>query len=66
MRYSPFGDWLDTKEQILRGIDLFVKKIRKREMKAGIWIAPFVASPSSKLFKDRNNWFLKDINGNDF
>jgi len=64
--YSPWGDWLDIKEQFSRGMEFIVKEIRKREMKAGIWIAPFVVSPSSKLFKEHNEWFLKDNDGNDF
>lgn len=64
--YSPLGDWLDTKEQFPRGMEFIVGEIKKRGMKAGIWIAPFVASSSSKLFQEHDKWFLKDNDGNDF
>lgn len=64
--YSPWGDWLDTKKQFPRGMEFIVKEIKKRGIKAGIWLAPFVASPSSNLFKKHPDWFLKDDNGNDF
>lgn len=64
--YCPLGDWWDTKDQFPNGMEFIVKEINKRGMKAGIWIAPFVASPSSKLFKEHNDWFLKDEFGKDF
>lgn len=64
--YSPLGDWLDTKSQFPRGMEFIVGEIKKRGLKAGIWISPFVASPQSKIFKIHNNWFLKDNSGNDF
>ncbi|MEK7498170.1 MAG: glycosyltransferase [Patescibacteria group bacterium] len=64
--YSPWGDWLDTKEQFPSGMESIVKEIKKRGMKAGIWIAPFVASPNSRLFKEHKEWFLKDDSENDF
>lgn len=63
--YSPWGDWLDTKSQFPRGMEFIVREIKKRGLKAGIWLAPFVASPTSKLFKNRNSWFLKDDSGKD-
>jgi alpha-galactosidase len=64
--YSLWGDWLNTKKQFPKGMEFIVREIKKRGMKAGIWIAPFVASPRSKLFKEHNEWFLKDNDGNDF
>lgn len=64
--YSPWGDWLDTKRQFPNGMESIVNEIKKRGMKAGIWIAPFVASPSSQLFKEHKEWFLKDDSGNNF
>lgn len=64
--YSLWGDWLDTKDQFPRGMEFIVSEIKKRGLKAGIWIAPFVASPQSQLFKNHNNWFLKNDSGKDF
>jgi len=64
--YCLWGDWLDSAEHFPNGMKFIVDEIHKRGMKAGIWIAPFVAIPDSKLFKDHNDWFLKDDSGNDF
>lgn len=64
--YSPWGDWLETEERFPSGMSFIVNEIEKRGMKAGIWIAPFVASPRSKLFKEHNGWFLKDGSKKDF
>ena len=32
-------------------------------MKAGIWLAPFVAEAKSALFRENPFWFCKDNNG---
>lgn len=64
--YSPWGDWLETGEPFSSGMGFIVNEIKKRGMRAGIWIAPFVASPRSKLFKEHNEWFLKDGSKKDF
>ena len=32
-------------------------------MKAGIWLAPFVAEAKSALFRENPSWFCKDNNG---
>lgn len=47
-------------------MNYIVKQIKKRELKAGIWIAPFVASSKSKLFQKHPDWFLKDSQGKYF
>jgi len=57
--YCVWGDWLDTNKQFPSGMKNIVSEIKKRELKAGIWIAPFVASPHSKLFKKHPDWFIK-------
>ncbi|OGM61883.1 hypothetical protein A2961_03800 [Candidatus Woesebacteria bacterium RIFCSPLOWO2_01_FULL_39_21] len=61
-----WGDWLDTQKQFPSGMGFIVKEIKKRGIKAGIWIAPFVASPKSKLFNEHPDWFLKDDSGKHF
>ena len=64
---NPWGDWLSTLDKLFpSGLDYIVKEINKRGLMAGFWIAPFVASPSSKLFWEHPDWFLKDDDGNYF
>ncbi len=61
--YATWGDWLDTSKRFPSGMKSIVSEINKRGLKAGIWIAPFVASPHSKLFKEHPDWFVKDAQG---
>lgn len=61
--YCTRGDWLDSEKQFPSGMGYIVNEIKKRKMKAGIWIAPFVASRTSKLFKKHPDWFLKNNEG---
>lgn len=64
--YSVWGDWLDYRTHFPKGLKFIVDEVKKRGMKAGIWIAPFIAVPESNLFKNHNEWFLKDDSGKDF
>lgn len=64
--YCEWGDWLDYKNKFPNGLKNVADEIKKRNLKAGIWIAPFVASPKSKLFKNHPGWFLKDSKGKHF
>ena len=56
---TNIGDFLDVKEGFP---DLYeiARKVRERGMKAGIWVAPFIASESSKLFRKQPDWFVKE------
>jgi alpha-galactosidase len=40
------------------------KAIRKEGFQPGIWIAPFLVSPSARLVKQHPEWLLKDTKGN--
>ena len=64
--YETFvGDWLDVDEKKFpNGLKLIVDKIHEKGLKAGIWLAPFVAEANSKIFKNHPDWFVLDKNGN--
>lgn len=57
--YCLWGDWLDTDKRFPSGMKYIVSEINKRGLKAGIWIAPFVASFNSKLYQKHPEWFIK-------
>lgn len=61
---NPWGDWFNTKKSFPSGLECTAKLIKKNGYKAGIWVAPFIASPESKLFKNKPHWFLKDTKEN--
>lgn len=57
--YQVFvGDWLkiDSKK-FPNGLTEIVKKIHFKKLKAGIWLAPFVAETNSYLFKEHPEFF---------
>ncbi len=63
--YEPaIGDWLvSNDEKFPNGLSYLAKSIKAKGMRAGIWLAPFFASPNSVLFKKHPDWILKDENG---
>lgn len=64
--YETFvGDFLDVDEKKFpNGLEPIVKKVHEKGMKAGIWLAPFIAETNSSLFKNRPELFIKDEEGN--
>ena len=56
------GDWTEN-DRFKNGLNTLVKKINKLGFKAGIWVAPFIVSEHSDLFRNEQDWFVKDIDG---
>ena len=63
--YETFvGDWLDVDPvKFPNGLKNIIDKVHSKGMKAGLWLAPFVAETKSKLFKEHQDWLRKDKNG---
>jgi alpha-galactosidase len=62
--YEPWmGDWLESGKSFGGDIKGVLKEIRSRGFEPAIWVAPFVASPQSKLFKDHPDWFMRGDDG---
>lgn len=62
--YQPWmGDWLETGKSFGGDIRGVLREIRERGFEPAIWVAPFVASPESKLFRAHPDWFVKDAQG---
>jgi len=57
------GDWLDWHPKFSAGPTQLAEKIHDAGFKAGVWLAPFLASRSSRLFKEHRGWFLKNARG---
>lgn len=58
------GDWLITNDKFPNGMKPIADKIKECCYKAGIWIAPFICEHNSSIFKEHNEWILKDEKGN--
>lgn len=61
--YCEFGDWLEYTEQFPKGMKNIAGEIRIRGLKAGIWIAPVIASINSQLYQNHKNWFIEGFEG---
>lgn len=63
--YCKVGDWLEVDERDFpRGLAPLVSSIRDRGFTPGLWLAPFVCERDSRLFKERQDWLLRDDEGN--
>ncbi|MDE6384522.1 MAG: alpha-galactosidase [Eubacterium sp.] len=61
---NAIGDWLDTdKKKFPSGMKSIADSIHKNDMLAGLWLAPFAGTISSKLYREHKDWFIKDKNG---
>lgn len=60
---KDIGDWLETNEKFPEGLEFLSKKIKKSNMMAGIWTAPFSISETSSIFKYHKDFLVKDENG---
>lgn len=57
------GDWLETDpKKFPRGLKSLVEDIHVRELKAGLWLAPFGARKDSALVREHPDWLLR-VNG---
>lgn len=62
--YQPWmGDWLDTGKAFGGDIRGVLRQIKDRGFEPAIWVAPFIASEQSRLFKEHRDWFVKDDQG---
>lgn len=61
--YCEFGDWLEFKNTFPNGMANIASQIRKRGLKAGIWIAPIIATVRSQLYQNHRNWFIEGFEG---
>jgi alpha-galactosidase len=62
--YQPtMGDWLETGKAFGGDVKSVIAEIKKRGLKPALWVAPFIASADSKLFKEHPDWFVKGEDG---
>ena len=63
--YETFvGDWLDVDPaKFPRGLEPLVETAHERGIRAGIWLAPFVAEKNSRLFTERPDLFRRGEDG---
>ena len=57
------GDWLETKKGFPDGVAPLASEIRKSGFTPGLWLAPFIVHPRSKLLRKHYSWLLKNKYG---
>ncbi|MGN0522580.1 MAG: glycoside hydrolase family 36 protein [Eubacterium sp.] len=63
--FQPYmGDWLETSDKFNRPMKDICNDIRKAGFEPAIWLAPFIASPKSRLLREHPDYFVKNENGN--
>lgn len=61
---SAIGDWLIVNEKFPSGMKACADAVHEKGLKAGLWLAPFAAAPNSRVFREHNDWLVKDDSGN--
>lgn len=62
--YQPWmGDWLETGKSFGGDVRSVLRDIKSEGFEPAIWVAPFVASPQSRLFREHPDWFVQDADG---
>lgn len=56
------GDW-EANKKFPAGMRALAERIQSTGRKAGLWLAPLIASSKSGLFREHRDWFLKDARG---
>jgi len=56
------GDW-EANHKFPLGMQALAEKIKSTGRKAGLWLAPLIATRSSHLFRKHPDWFLRKENG---
>ena len=58
------GDWLEPDaKKFPHGMKPLVEQIHAKGLKAGLWLAPFVAQKGSRLLAEHPDWLLCDAKG---
>ena len=60
---SAWGDWLECNPKFPRGLAALAAEVRSRGMAPGLWLAPFVVQPGSRLARSHPEWLLRDGRG---
>lgn len=61
---TNIGDWLYTNTQKFEnGMQWLAQQIKTQGYKAGLWLAPFVCTSSSSIYKNKSQWLLRQKNG---
>ena len=56
---SQIGDWFSFSRGFPEGVAPLAAEIRQSGFTPGLWLAPFIVHPRSRLYHDHPNWLLR-------
>ncbi len=59
---QDIGDWVEN-SRFPAGLADLARAVHQTGRRAGIWLAPLIATDSSSLFRQNPNWFVRDETG---
>ncbi len=59
---KAIGDW-EANERFPRGMAYLAEEIRKAGFTPGLWLAPWIVNPNSRLAQTHPEWLLRDDRG---
>lgn len=60
---AEIGDWTTPNAKFPRGMGWIAEQIRSHGYDAGLWTAPFIAKPESRLMQEHPHWFVRNDRG---
>jgi alpha-galactosidase len=57
------GDWLNIQPKFKNGMRILANEIKKNNIVAGLWLAPFACEKNSFIYKEKQDWILKNKQG---
>jgi alpha-galactosidase len=57
---SQVGDWLSFSERFPRGVAPLAQEIKQAGFEPGLWLAPFIVHPGSRLRAEHPGWLLRN------
>ncbi len=60
---AQVGDWLEFNPRFLHGVAPLAREISEAGLTPGLWLAPFIVHPDSRLVNEHPGWLLRQANG---
>lgn len=60
---EAIGDWLQVNGKFPAGLDSLARAAEEKGLRPGLWLAPFICEPRSRLWRENYDWVLKDKRG---
>ena len=60
---AAVGDWLEQSAAFRGQMETLAREIREAGFRPGLWLAPFIVSPKSRLAREHADWLLRDERG---